>query len=523
MTVPGAVAAGHPETCRAAVDILNAGGNAVDAALAAMAVACIAEPALASLGGGGFLLSAMASGRHAGTRVVHDFFVNTPGQRPPRPDAIDFRPVHAEFGATRQEFHIGRAAIAVPGIVRGLFAAHRDLGRMPIAAVVEPAVRCARDGVPLAPAQADILAIIDAIIGATPAARALFASPDRPGARIGAGERLRWPRLADVLETLAIEGDELFYRGEIARQIVADASAGGATLSLDDFARYRVEHRPPLTRRACGAEILLNPPPASGGVLLALALALIDDRRLAGHGFATAAALDETIAVMAAAQQARLDAGEGGDEEAAALDRLCDPALIALWRRRIAGRPRALRGTTHISVVDGEGNAAALSLSNGEGSAYVVPGTDIMMNNMLGEDDLAPRGFHRWQPATRMTSMMAPTLVTTAAGERIALGSGGSNRIRTAMLQVLVNHLVFGLPLADAIAAPRLHYEADALSIEPGFAEAELARLLAAHPSAVVWPALSMFFGGVHAAARSGAGRFIAAADARRGGAAHAG
>lgn len=520
MTVAGAVAAGHPETCRAAVTLLEEGGNAVDAALAAMAVACIAEPALASFGGGGFLLSAMASGRHAGTIRVHDFFVNTPRRPPVTPEAGEFYPVHAEFGTTRQEFHIGRAAIAVPGVVAGLFAASRDLGRVPMRILLAPAIEAARRGVPLTRQQAEIVDIIAAILTATPAARALFASPDRPGQLIGEGERLRLPQLADVLEVLISEGPDLFYRGEIARRIVDDVAAGGGTLSLDDFAHYRVEVRHPLVVEALDADIRLNPPPASGGVLLALALKLIAPRQLAALGRGTAAMLEALIAVMAATNRARLEVVASEDEEAAAR-RLLDPRLVARYAHEVAGRAKALRGTTHISVVDGDANFAAVSLSNGEGSGYVVPGTDIMLNNMLGEEDLCPRGFHRWRPATRMTSMMTPTLVTTAHGERLALGSGGSNRIRSALLQVLVNRLLFGLDLAEAVAAPRLHFEEDQLSLEPGYAEGEIARLREAHPALLVWPGKSMFFGGVNAVARDRRGQLAAAADERRSGATH--
>lgn len=517
MTARGVVAAGHAETCGAAAAILREGGNAIDAALAAMCVACVAEPVLASLGGGGYLITAMRGGRHAGETRVHDFFVDTPGCRPADADRLDFRPVHADFGVTTQEFHIGRASIAVPGAVKGLFAAHRDLGRMPMARVVEPAVTLARSGVVIDAVQAAIIEVVGAIVRASPAANALFASPRQADALIGEGERLRWPGFADVLEVLAIEGDDLFYRGEIAAAIAEDCRSGGL-LTRADLARYDVVCRRPLAIDALGCRILLNPPPASGGLLLAFALALIDGTDLGRLRFGSAGYLRRLAEVMALTSEARLQSGFDDAEDETAAARLLDPQRLAIYRQRLLGRPMARRGTTHISVIDAEGNAAALTLTNGEGSACVVPGTDIMLNNMLGEDDLNPRGFHRWQPAVRMSSMMAPALVRQPNCTLAAIGSGGSNRIRSALLQVLVNRAVFGMSLPAAVEAPRLHLEGDKLSIEPGFGEGELAALLPAFTETELWERQSMFFGGVHAVERDASGGVAGAGDPRRGG-----
>ncbi|MEE2981557.1 MAG: gamma-glutamyltransferase, partial [Pseudomonadota bacterium] len=179
--------------------------------------------------------------------------------------------------------------------------------------------------------------------------------------------------------------------------------------------------------------------------------------------------------------------------------------------------PAANRGTTHISVVDNAGDAAALSVSNGEGSAYIPTGTGIMLNNMLGEEDVNPQGFHRRPTDRRMASMMAPTLVFSPHGRTLALGSGGSNRIRTAMVQVLSALLDFERPLHEAVAAPRIHLEGDLLSIEPGFEPAALKPLLEEHPNHELFPAPNMFFGGTHIAA-GGPGGLAGAGDPRRGG-----
>ena len=181
--------------------------------------------------------------------------------------------------------------------------------------------------------------------------------------------------------------------------------------------------------------------------------------------------------------------------------------------------PAVSRGTTHLSVVDRLGNAAALTVSNGEGCGWVDPQLGFMLNNMLGEDDLMPHGIGSWTPDTRLSSMMAPTIVETKAGTLTALGSGGSSRIRSAILQVLVNRFGFGRPLDQAVASPRLHVERDRADIEPGFDEETAATISAIGAEPVVWQHPDMFFGGVHAVERSSSGAVIAAADHRRDGA----
>jgi gamma-glutamyltranspeptidase/glutathione hydrolase len=514
----GIVAAGHPETAGVAAAILGEGGNAVDAALAAMCAATVVEPALCSLGGGGFLMVLPAAGAEAGRPAVFDFFAQTPLAR--RPDtAVDFYPIHADFGAVRQEFHIGLGAIATPGVVKGLFAAHRHFGRLPLTALVAPAVALARQGVPVSGMQAGIITIIAAILSATPSARALFASPARPAELIGEGEVLCLPGLADVLETLAIEGEDLFYRGEIGQRLVRDCAAHGGHLTLADLKEYRCEVRRPLVREAFGARVLLNPPPSTGGLLVAFALGLIEALRPQELGVGSGACLKALAEVMRVANRARIERALHTQPPENQAEAMLAPDLLARYRAEILGRPAVVRGTTHVSVIDRFGTAASLSISSGEGSAYVIPGTDIMLNNMLGEEDLAPEGLQRWPVNTRLGSMMAPTVAQAPGGDVIALGSGGANRIRSAILQVLLNLLAFRMSVADAVAAPRLHVEGDAVAIEPGHAEGAVAALAAAFPETQRWDEKSMFFGGVHAVRRRRDGSVEGVGDDRRGGA----
>jgi gamma-glutamyltranspeptidase/glutathione hydrolase len=171
-------------------------------------------------------------------------------------------------------------------------------------------------------------------------------------------------------------------------------------------------------------------------------------------------------------------------------------------------------------VVDGEGNAASITTSNGEGSAYMIPGTGIMMNNMLGEEDLSPQGFHQWPLHQRMSSMMAPTLVLQDGQPHLVLGSGGSNRIRTAILQVMSNVLDFGMDIEAAVNAPRLHWERGALHLEPGYDQVAMeAQGITDSDDCTWWQGRNMFFGGVHAVAVGADGTLSGVGDGRRGGA----
>ncbi len=501
----GAVAAGHDATAAAALEILADGGNAFDAVVAAMAASFVVEPALSSPGGGGFLL-ARPAGRDA--RVL-DFFAQTPGRLPAQGGAgLDFVPVTADFGPATQEFHVGRAAAAVPGMVPGLCAIQRDLGRLPLARLLDPAVGLARAGVPMAPLQAHIIGVIAPILTLTEAARSVFgAEPGEAGRTIAAGCARPMPALADTLEALGREGERLFRDGPVARAM-ADLCADGGLLTDQDLSRYRVQWRPPLERRFAGARVLTNPPPSAGGALIAFGLALAE----AGGGGPSPSGMATIMHLTGEARDANgLDLGVDDARVAA----LLEEAALDHWRALKRG------GTTHVSVLDAEGNAAACTVSNGEGCGHMVPGAGFMLNNMLGEEDLNPAGFFRWAPDTRVSSMMAPTLAEWPDGRVLVLGSGGSNRIRTALLQVLCAVLARGESLEQAVAAPRLHVERGGhLDIEAGWPDETVAALAALWPDHRVWPDRSMFYGGVHAVERASNGALAAVGDPRRGGAA---
>ena len=250
----------------------------------------------------------------------------------------------------------------------------------------------------------------------------------------------------------------------------------------------------------------LNPAPAASGPLIAYGLGLL----AALHKDASApGAVDLTLA-MRATNEARATHGE-------ALAGLLGDGVLANEMRNAARHPAMTRGTTHISVIDAAGNAVSASLSNGEGNGHIVGAHGFMLNNMLGEEDLAPEGLGTWREGVRLSSMMAPTIILEADGSITALGTGGSNRIRTAILQVAVNVLDRGMSLADAVDAPRIHVEkGGTVSFEPGLPEPERSALFALAPEAHAWPELNLFFGGVHAARRHAKGGLEGAGDPRR-------
>ncbi|MCP5141990.1 MAG: gamma-glutamyltransferase [Chromatiales bacterium] len=505
----GAVAAGHPLTANAARVVLDAGGNAYDAVLAAMCAASVVEPVLSSLGGGGFLLAFPGDGKPR----LYDFFVQTPRRKRP-PDEIDFRPIIADFGTAQQEFHIGLGSIATPGTVRGLFEIHRELGSLPMRDIVEPAITAARDGVAINRLQAYIFGVVAPIYLATHDARSIYASPNDATRLYGEGEVLRQPELADALDAIAREGDRLFYEGEIAAALTGACETGGGHLGADDLRAYRVEHREPLSWQYRDARMFTNPPPSSGGLLIRFAQELLAEVDFSGAAAGRPAHILPLLRVMEQTNLARREAR--GKEPGEMLPWLLDAERLARFRAAVAGHPLQQRGTTHISVIDTEGNAASMTLSNGEGCGWVAPGTGIMINNMLGEEDLNPGGFHRWAEDVRVSSMMAPTIALRGR-ERIALGSGGSNRLRTAILQVLVNHIDFGMPLDEAVERPRVHHERGLASIESGFPEETLRAIQESYPEPRVWNDLNLFFGGVHAVSFDGR-ELRGAGDPRRGG-----
>ncbi len=514
-----AVAAGHAVTARAAARVLEQGGNAVDAVVAAGAMSWAAEPSLTGPCGGGFLMV-----RPARTRRVHvlDAFTAIPGQEtPPDRKLTEVVRVLVPFDEqTTQVFHIGAAACAVPGVLAGLNAVHRRFGSMPWADLLRPAAEAATVGVASSGGQYAVLVAIRDILRHTPEASEVFWPR---GALVAEGEPIRQPDLTATIERLAERPDDL-YTGELARAMVAHQHAAGGPLTMADLAAYRPIWRRPLEVPYGRHVIVTNPPPSSGGVLIGHMLAVLEGvpgPRPPGRA-RTLRAYAETMraaARMRTAQFTRL-LYRGGLGRHMLSDKAVAAGRAAVVSA-LAGEPSpavavpADPGTTHVSVVDRAGNACAFTASNGCHSGVIVPGTGLHLNNMMGEEDLAA-GRHM-PPGKRLTSMQAPSMAVGDAGLELVIGSSGSNRLRSAIMQVAVNVLDHGMPAREAVDHPRVHVEGDRLDCEGGIDEAELEVLERWGERLNRFESLNLYFGGTNIVAVHG-GRTEAAGDPRRDG-----
>ncbi len=523
----GVIAAGGPETAAAGAVMLQQGGNAVDAAVAAAFASFIAETGVVHLGGSGI---AQIYDPRNGRAVVYDFFSNMPGLgRAQMPAALDFAEVMIDFGATTQSFHLGRAAVAVAGNIEGLCQMAADFGRLPLAKLLEPAITLARQGVALHPFQADTCALLSPLYTHTAGMREIFAPHGRI---IQPHERLFIPHLAETLEALAQEGAALARNGRLAQAILADQEANGGLLTAQDLLSYRVYCLEPIRLPYRDYEILLPPPSSTGGVLTAFTLKLLAafDPTQFAHG--SAAHLQLLYAVLAATTRARRDWDAWLDALPApeAVERFLAPSYVNEYIRQVqevvltkrplapAPEPHGPGNTSHLSVIDGDGLAIGLTTTAGESAGYVVPGTGYIPNNICGEADLHPAGFHMRPAGQRIPTMMTPLIVLHQAQTRLVSGSGGSERIRSAILQVLNNVLDYGLTLDEAVNHPRVHLENGVLQLEAGYDPAAADALESWGYRVNRWSRRSIYFGGAHSVQRLADGRLLAAGDNRRGG-----
>ena len=486
----GVIAAGHPVCAQTGADAMRSGGNAVDGALAAMLASFACEPLLTSLGAGGYML-VVEPGKEP---VLLDFFVEAPGRGADAGALATLVPVSVSFGDAIQVFNIGPASVGTYGMAAGVCEASSRFGRIPLDELVRPAVKLARGGVELNGPQAYVIEILAGIVTSTPECAALFA-PD--GRVVRAGDIVRQPELADALERLGSEGAAPFFTGDIAAAIVDWLAERGGIVTAEDLAAYEVVDRTPIRVAYRGREVVTNPPPSAGGILITHALALLDREPSAPD-------LGQVVATMERTQAERTPEFIEG---------LDDPEFV----KRFQARRSSLGSTTHVAVLDREGWACSVTCSNGSCSGVVVPGTGVHLNNMLGEQDLNPLGFHRHPPGRRMPSMMSPTAVLREGAPELVLGSAGSNRIRSAILQTIIRVIDDGLEAGDAVQAPRVHFEDGVVYAEPGI---DTGALEHAGRAIARFRELNLFFGGVQAAARDRHGRFSGGGDPRRGGAA---
>lgn len=429
----GAIAAGNRVTAETGARVLAEGGNAIDACIVAAFAAAVAEGPLTGPAGGGFLL-AWFDGRP----TMLDCFFAAPAK-----PLGEMEEIVIDFGdASTQVFHVGEGSVAVPGLVAGLFEAHRRFGSRPWAQLVEPAIALAHVGLDATDAQRTLHSILTGIL-----------QRDEGGRRIyGVAERIETAEIADTLERIRDGGPAA------VAELIPELA--------DEIAGYEVAKPEPLITSIEGRRVLTTPAPSRGGAIVAAALE-------------------------------RLAAAESLDDRARALRRGYESAP-----------PLSVAGTTHISVIDSDGNAAALSSTLGSGSGVFRGGTQL--NNMLGELDVIGEG--PLVPGARLASMMTPTLVLENGGPRLALGSAGSVRLAGAIAQV-ADAVLRGTPVDEAIDRPRIHVEGDVLHLEGGLTETAPEGW-----ETVRWTGRNLYFGGVAAVERRADGTLAAAGDPRRGG-----
>lgn len=504
--ITGAVAAGHPLSARAGAEALAAGGTATDAVVAAALASAVTEAVLTGPGAGGFLMVRPPGG----PATLLDFFVSVPGLGPGG-RALDPADLHAftvPFGTAEQVFHIGPASVAVPGMLAGLDEASRRFGRLPLADLVAPAAELAREGVVVGEEAAYLHGILEEMLGHTPASAAQFQPHGRAATP---GTRLVFPHLADTLDRFGREGASCMYDGALGEEIVRYLSADGGLVTRDDLRAYRVVERRPVEVRYRDVTVLTNPPPSAGGVLIAAALDAMDS--------APPPADDEAFYREMALAQAAANALRGpGFHDGLSDEDFLERFWAGMTRADDDGpASRKPTGTTHVSAIDAEGGMASLSSSNGSGSGVMAPGTGVLLNNMLGESDLNPSGFGGAPAGARMTSMMAPTLLLRGGAPMAAVGSAGSNRLRSAILMVVAGMVDAGADPGQAVRRPRIHHEGGGVDVEGGVPDGAIEALAGAGFDLRLWDEINLYFGGVSAVGASDAG-LLAAGDPRRGG-----
>jgi gamma-glutamyltranspeptidase/glutathione hydrolase len=381
-------------------------------------------------------------------------------------------------------------------------------GTMPVADLVTEPARIAREGHAVNAIQAYLIEILGPILLSTEPGREIYAPDGNP---LGAGDTIRLPAVADLLERLGAEGPSFAYDGDVGTAVSEWVQERGGLITHEDLATYGVIDREPAKASYRGRQILTNPPPSSGGILIAYSLDLLERVGRPGD-------LRALVQVMEETNNARTDDFATALHTEGYLERfLARDALES-----VAGELHSRLGsTTHIAVMDADGGCASVTCSNGSCSGVIVPGTGIHLNNMLGEEDLNPLGPHRHVRGARVPSMMAPTVVLRDDGSpEMALGSAGSNRIRSAIVQTILNVIDFGLEAAQAVDLPRLHLERGVVEAEPGVDPRALESLERSGWTVSRWQARNLFFGGVQAVARDPeSGALSGGGDPRRGGA----
>ncbi len=475
----------------AGIEVLKAGGNAVDAAIATGFALAVTHPAAGNIGGGGFFVIRFPDGRVTSL----DFREKAPLAAFPEM----FLDENGEYSS--QLHHMSHLSIGVPGTVAGFAMAHEKYGRLAWSQLVEPAVSLARDGFTLMPGLARSLANALRRFEPYPASIAAYSKNGQP---YDAGELFRQPDLARTLERVQNEGRDGFYKGETARLLVEEMERGGGLITEEDLARYEPKERTPIRGTYRGYEIISMPPPSSGGTVLVEMLNILEAYDLASMGHNSAAYIHHLAESMRRAYRDRARFLADPDFANVPVDRLTSKDYAAELRSTIdetratpsdpedINLPNESPETTHYSVVDADGMAVSVTytLEFGYGSGIVVPGAGFLLNNEMGDFNAGPgltsnRGLigteaNLARPEQRMLSSMTPSILTKDGQLVAVVGSPGGRTIINSVLQVTLNIIDFQMGIREAVSSPRIHHQwlPDQIRIETRGTTVDTERLL---------------------------------------------
>ncbi|MGB0640276.1 MAG: gamma-glutamyltransferase [Myxococcota bacterium] len=500
----GAVAGGSDLTVQAGLDALRLGGNAVDAAIASTLMAGVAEPLLTGLGGAG-----VATVRFNGQTRTCDMFANMPGLARVGEPPCPMDQVSIDYGPTTQEFLVGNGSAAVPGLPSGLWALHAEHGTVPMIDLARPAIRAAREGVPVTAGFARVCGLLWPILDIKSNVRALFS---HQGRRLEFGDTFYAPELADTLEQFAIVGDDYFRAGRGATDLLSHVS-DGSLLGQADLQAHKTGFSESLGSTYRDARFWVPGAPSTAGLVVLQALEHVQQAQPKQEPFggASVTAIHDALhsAFAFRADSAAMNLFTPGFIE----------QVLDKQRQARANPGRVGPGhTTHISSVDEQGNAVAITHSLGETAGELAGQSGVLINNFLGEADVNPPDLPR--PAgKRLLTMCCPTILEMPDGTIIAMGSGGSSRIPTAVLHGIIYLVDHHKDVESAVRAPRTHIDYGAVHIESeGRTNQTLSKLRERFPEFIQFDGPNMFFGGLHMAGMGPDG-FVGFGDVRRSGA----
>ena len=484
----GAIATGSNESLDTAKHIFKEGGNAFDAAIGAVFTSMTSEFALTSAGGGGVLLGI----NNNSNPILYDFFVNCPNFNNQN---ANFKKISVNFGKTIQDFFIGEGSIAIPGNIAGLLKAHYENGVLPLSTILEPAIHYAKNGVTISSYQSYINSLVKPILLLTKDGKNLFT---KNNVFLKEGDNFSNKNFSDFLNQINRYGADFFYNGDGA-DLIYNTFKSKSYINIDDLNNYKVIKRRPLSFKFKNYQAYTNPAPSYGGTLIAFLFNLLNASKKIDN-----LNIVELVKAMEITSIARSEFTTNPQDEFEISkilnDEIFDDFLNQFINNDFSQNQNKLSGfgsTTHISVLDVEGNAVSITTTNGEGSGHFISEFGIMMNNMLGEEDLNPFGFHKWKSIRRLPSMISPIIINKNNIPKLILGSGGSNRIRSANIQVIINHLIKGMSLKESIENPRLHLEDNNLFYEPHIDLKNYNSL--ANYNKINFDQKNVFFGGVNA------------------------